>query len=317
MTAPVHHINQSKFVAVISGACEILVTHRETRNTYQTNRSIKTWATYFLLKSLTASPILKDWTSQKEKILVFCKMTENSFRARLAELQQLKLIILQKNRSIKLTSFENAAGILGIDYTGTIKIEYNETLPGKQIFQYYLRAEEIRSNQHKQLKALWYYANKQPLLKDALIQMLKRQLGSDEKQLQKCLTYFQEQLLLLQQNAFKEGSPLLEIIHTFRADINRSVLAIRDHHSYKSAQSVSYMKNVMKKIQLIIVQKVCIESKARARLYIPGEGKRRDAYKYIDARKITAWFLTDQIHFLFKTEQLKSKQNDNEKKRAA
>ena len=306
-------------VAVLAGACEVLVSHRETRNRYQTNRSIKTWATYFLLKSLTKSGILRDWTSQKQSILSYCKMTENCFRARLAELQQLRLITLQKNRSIKLTSFETAADILGIPYDGTIKIEYNENLPGKQIFQYFLRAEEIRSNQHRQLKALWYYAGKQPLLKDALILMLKQQLGSDEKELQKNVTYFQQQLLQLQQNAFKEGSPLLEIIHTFRADINRSVQGMQNHHSYKSKQSVSYMKKVMKKTGIITVHKICIESESRARLYVPATSgtRRRDAYKYIAARKTTAWFLTDQIDFNFNTEQLKAKQNDESKKLAA
>ena len=320
MSTPVYDINQAKkYVAVIAGACDVLVTHREIRNKYQTNRSIKTWATYFLLKSLTASGILRDWTSQKQTILSYCKMTENCFRARLAELQQLQLITLQKNRSIKLTSFETAADILGIAYEGTIKIEYNENLPGKQIFQYFLRAEEIRSNQHKQLKALWYYANKQPLLKDALTQMLQQQLGSDVKQLQNNLSYFQQQLLQLQQNAFKEGSPLLEIIHTFRADINRSVACMKDHHSYRSKQSVSYMKKVMKKMEIITVQKVCIESTNRARLYVPAENgkRRRDAYKYIESRKTTAWFLTDQINFTYNTEQKNPKQNDNEKKRAA
>ena len=246
-------------------------------------------------------------------------MTENCFRARLAELQQLKLITLQDNRSIRLTSFENAAEILGVVYDGTIKIEYNEELPGRQIFQYFLRAEEIRSNQDKQLKALWYYANKNPLLKDALITMLIQQNGCAEKDLRSNLSLFQQQLLKLQQNAFKEGSPLLDIIHTFRADINRSVNCIKDHHTYRSKQSVSYMKKVMQKITIITVEKVCIESTNRSRLYVPAaNGKpRKDAYKYIEARKTTAWFLTDQIKFTFKTEQENAKPKNAEKNRAA
>ena len=289
---------------------------RETRSTYQTNRAIKTWATYFLLKSLTVPGILKNWTSQKQQVLGYCKMTENSFRARLAEMQQLKLIKLYANRNIKLTSYEDAAGILGItDYLGTIKIEYNEKLPGKQIFQYFLRAEDIRGNQDMQLKALWKKASKQPLLKDALTQMMKQELGSDEKMLAKNLTYFQEELLLLQAKAFKEGSPLLDIIHTVRADINRSGRCIKEHHAYKSEQSVSYMKKVMKEMEIITIYKVCIESEARARIYVPAQnGKpRRDAYKYIQARNITAWFLCDQVGFLYKTVPLKQEQNDTKK----
>jgi len=316
---PIHHINQDKkFVAVISGACEILVAHRELRNKYQTNRSIKTWATYFLLKSLTTSGILRDWTKQKQTILSFCKMTENCFRIRLAELQKLNLITLQSNRTIKLVAFEKAAEILGIIYDGTIKIEYDDTLPGQQIFQYFLRAEEIRSNQHKQLKALWYYAGKQPLLKDALITMLIQQNGCEEKDLRSNVSNFQQQLLKLQQHAFKEGSPLLDIIHTFRADINRSVNCIQDHHGYRSKQSVSYMKKVMLKSNIITVTKVCIESTNRSRLYVVVDGKRkRDAYKYIAARQTTAWFLTDQIDCVFKTEQINQTPNEKGKKQKA
>lgn len=244
-------------------------------------------------------------------------MTENSFRARLEELQQLKLIRVQDNRSISLISFESAASILGIDYEGTIKIEYDQTLPGKQIFQYFLRAEEIRSNQQRQLMALWYYSNRHPLIKDALTEMLIKQLGSDQKELQKNLTYFQQQLLLLQQKAFKDGSPLLEFVLTFRADINRSVFGIKMQHSYKSCQSVSYMKKVMKKMEIITIQKVCIESTARARIYIPDGRRRREAYKYIKSTKKTAWFLTDQINFLFKTELVTPKKNEVPKKTAA
>lgn len=245
-------------------------------------------------------------------------MTANCFRTRLAELQQLNLITLQSNRTIKLVSFEKAAEILGILYEGTIKIEYDETLPGQQIFQYFLRAEEIRSNQHKQLKALWYYAGKQPLLKDALITLLIQQNGCEEKDLRSNVSNFQQQLLKLQQNAFKEGSPLLDIIHTFRADINRSVNCIQDHHGYRSKQSVSYMKKVMLKSNIITVTKVCIESTNRSRLYVVVDGKRtRDAYKYIAARQTTAWFLTDQIDCAFKTEQINNTKDEKGKKQKA
>lgn len=305
-----------KQVPILIGAADELVTHRELRNTYSTNRSIKTWSTYFLLKSLTRSGIIKNWQQQKQLLLSFCKCTENSFRARLREMQQLKLISLSKNHSVLLTSYHNAADILGIPYTGLNKIDYNYELPGKQIFQYFLRAEEIRSNQAKQLDALWYYAGKNPLLKDALIQALC-QMGSDGKRLYAEPLYFQQQLLRLQKNAFKEGSPLLDIIHTLRADVNRSVNGIKKTHTYKSAQSVSYMKKVMLQMQIIKVKKVCIESTERSRLYVsvPGEKKKRDAYKYIPSKKVTAWVLTDQISFNY-TSIKNAKQNAKEKQAA-
>lgn len=321
MTAPVHHIDPAiKFVPVLAGAAEELVTHRELRTKYCTNRSIKTWATWFLLKSMTTSGVISTWTDakQKEKILSYCKCTENSFRARLSEMIKLKLVTLTHTRSLLLTSYENAADILGIVYNGTIKIEYNESLPGQQIFQYFLRAQEIRSNQLKQQEALWYHAGKNPLLKDALIQQLI-QMGADRKRLQNDLMYFQFQLLKLQKLVFKEGSPLFDIIHTLRADINRSCNGIKEQHTYKSPQSVSYMKKVMKELKIITVKKESIESPERSRLYVScsplgDRGRKRDAYKWIPSKKVTAWVLTDQISINIKIEQ---KPKQNEKKKAA
>ncbi len=318
-------------IKIITGAADVLVSHRDMRNKYCTNRDIKYWSTYFLLKSLTSSGVIRSWTKQKTFLLDFCKMTENCFRNHLAELQKLKLIKLTKNRTILLTSFETAAEILGIEFTGHTIIDYDTSISGNQIFQYLLRGEEIRSNQAKQLKTLWYYVGKNPLLKDALFTLLVKD-GADKKLLEKDITYFQEQLLQLQQQAFKDGSPLLDLLTTCRADINRGVKCIQEYHTYKSKQSVSYMKNRMVTLQVIKVTKVCTKSPQRSRLYIPANGdnaskttgsfstpsgdggkRHRDGYKYLPATKETAWFLTDQVTHNYKSQQ----QQKNEKKKAA
>lgn len=314
MSSPVVHIAPAKnFVPVLAGAAEELVTHRELRSKYCTNRSIKTWATWFLLKSLSTSGIIQRWTDQRARILDYCKCSENSFRARLNEMAALKLISITDSRSISLASYQTAARILGIPYSGLIKIEYDDTLPGQQIFQYFLRAEEIRSNQVRQTEALWYYAHKNPLLKDALVQQLL-QMGAD-KRVSSDQHYFQLQLLKLQKRAFKEGSPLFGIIHQLRADVNRSCKGIRDTHTYKSAQSVSYMKRRMQELAIVKVSKVCIESTERSRLYVedaPGQRK-REAYKWLPSKKVTAWFLTDQITPAYKTIIPQTKKNEERK----
>jgi hypothetical protein len=313
MSATLHDITHLKLVPVLAGAAEELVTHRELRHSYCTNRSIKTWSTYFLLKSLTTSGVINAWTKQKSELLAYVKCTENAFRARLSEMAALKLVSITSNRSLLLTSYQNAAGILGIAYTGTIKIEYNVQLPGQQIFQYFLKAQEIRSNQQKQTEALWYHAGKNPLLKDALCQQLL-QSGANRKRLAE-QQYFQQQLLKLQQTAFKEGSPLFGIIHTLRADINRSCRGIQKEHGYKSAQSVSYLKKRLTQISLASIQKISIESKERSRLYVqePGEKRKKDAYKWIPAKQVTAWVLCDQLNIQFKTIQQKTIQHEKNK----
>jgi hypothetical protein len=222
------------------------------------------------------------------------------------------LIILQKNRTIKLTSFETAAGILGIDdYKGEIKIEYNEKIQGKQVFQYYLRAEELRNNQYTQITTLWYKANKDPQVKERLDFLLVKEIKSDAKLLRKNVTYFQQQFLLLKEKAFSESPTLLDELSQIgiNPQINRSVTTIQAKHHYKSAQSVSYMKSVMRKNKIITVQKTVVESKNRSRLYVPDPGAAsnksswRDGYKYIPATKKTVWFLCDKIDFSYTSEQ--------------
>ena len=113
-------------VPILIGAADHLVYCRELRNKYQTNRTIKTWATYFLLKALTPSGLIKHWTAQRQRLLSFCKMTENCFRARLNEMKALQLVTITDTRSIRLVSYQRAAEILDIPYEGLIKINYND-----------------------------------------------------------------------------------------------------------------------------------------------------------------------------------------------
>jgi hypothetical protein len=310
--AIIHDMNTVRYVPIMIGAAEELVKHRELRTKYCTNRSIKTWATYFLLKSLTSSGLISQWTEQKQDLLSYCKMNENSFRARLYELKALGLITMEYY-NIRLVSFQKAADILGIDFKGTIKIEYDEALPGKQTFQYFLRAEELRGNMIAQLNAMMFYLEKNPLVK-AQLDVLLIHAGADSTRLNNA-AYFQTQLLKLQQTSFAKGSDHWDIIIQFRADINRSVNGIKENHTYKSAQSVSYMKKQLLAMKIIGVEKVKIESSTRSRIYVPDGTRKRDGYIYNPATKKTSWQLCDQVSF--KYSQTFPKQNESTKRKAA
>lgn len=294
MATALHHIGQRKYVAVLRGAADVLVTHRELREIYLTNRSIKTWGTFFLLKSLSIPGMIKCWTSQKQKILSFCRMNEGSFRTRLREMKAMGLIKISKDLTITLTSFENAAKILGIEYTGTIKIEYNESLPGKNMFHYCLVMDEIRCNQNRQLEAINYKADKNPQLRE-LLEAVMIQHGADCDMLEN-KRYFQQFLLQIQLFYFKTGSDIWSVISQLRGDINRSVYGIKKQYGYKSTQSVSYLKQRLAELEIATIEKTKVESDVRTRLYIPnGEGKRRDGVKYCWKTKRTVLFLCDAI----------------------
>jgi hypothetical protein len=308
MPAVLKHITQSvpRFVPVITGAAEELVGHRELRNKYHTNRSIKTWSCWFLLKSLTSSGKIQRWRTQREFLFEWLQMNEKTFYARLKEMTQLQLITVDEEENIHLVSYDKAAQILEVPYIGLTNIEYNpEKYGGKQVFQYFLRAEEFRYQQQRQRSALLYYLDKNPLLKNDL-HLLMVKYGADGQQLQISGSYFQERLLLLQMRSFKEGSDILQYILTHRADINRGVSRIKDNHNYKSTQSVSYMKKRMLKLQVITITKKKVESSERSRLYIPDGDKKKDGYKYVRRTRQTVWFLTDQISFAYEISKRKT-----------
>jgi hypothetical protein len=300
MTASLKHISllTPTQVPVITGAAEVLVSQRELRTTYQTNRSIKTWSAWFLLKALTTSGKIQKWRSQKTFLLHWLQMNERTFYRRLEEMQQLDLVTVE-NENIQLASYEKAAGILEIAYTTLTHIQYNpDEQKGKQIFRYFITAEEFRFQQQRQLNALIYHLDKNPLLKNDL-HFLMVKYGADGQQLQKSASYYQERLLKLQMQMFKEGSDILSYVLTHRADINRGVNRIKDNHNYKSTQSACYLKKVMAKLNIISITKKKVESANRARIYIPDGDKKRDGYKYCKRTKQTVWFLTDQISFAY------------------
>jgi hypothetical protein len=296
------------YVEVLAGAAEALVSERQLRNTYETNREIKYWSTFFLLRSMTTANKIQNWRGQKSLLLQWVQMSETTFYRHLVELQNKGLITVGHNYDITLVSKQDAAKILGIGYSGTHSIPYNPiTYAGKQVFQYFLRAEEIRHQLERQLYGLLYHLDKNPLLRNDLFLLLERH-GANRERLLQDDKYIQERLLKLQMQCFRHGSDILDYIFSRRADINRSVKRIQKHHSYKGLSSVSYMKRRMADLQIISVRKEAVESLKRARIYMPGEGGRIDAYKWVGRKKTTTWFLCDQLELKYEINEEKKMQ---------
>lgn len=285
-------------VRILKGAPEALVSCRELRNKYETNREIKIWSVFFLLKALTTAPFIEDWKKQRSLLLTWCQMGERTFYFYLDQLKKRKLITIDQCFNIHLTSWEQAAHLLNIVYLGTHSIQYNpEKYEGKQVFQHFLRAEEILSNQTNQHIGLMSKLDKNPTLRDDLMTMML-QLGADRQRLFTDKVYLRERLLQLQLHLFKRGSELCDYSWQARADINRCARTIQEHHHYKAAQSVSYMKRRMFKHGVITVKKVRVISEGRARLYIPDPTKEngfKEGYKWFEDQKQTALILCDQI----------------------
>ncbi|MFC0772417.1 hypothetical protein [Terrimonas alba] len=300
-----------KDVRVLIGAPELLVARRNTYGAgskYQTNRQIKYWSTWFLLKSLTTSSFIQHWTSQKKFILAWVQMGERTFRQHLKWLAKENLLIHDSSNpnSIRLVNFEDAAKKLGIEYTGTFRVsyDYKKNKYAKQTFQYLIRTEEFEYHKQRQAKAIMRKLEQNPALKKNIIYCIG-QMGADYERLMSDPAYFIGRLLLLQVKMFKEGSEFLNYIMDLRADVNRGVILIKRHHGYRSSQSVSYMKRKMKEFGYAVIRPRAVESDVRSRFSVPvTEGTpdqdvlkdgRRNGYIWIPTKKVTVWRLCDQV----------------------
>jgi hypothetical protein len=303
MNTPANHTAPLS-VPILIGAPAALVGCRELRNKYMTNRDIKTYAAFFLLKTLSTTGVIQEYENQMGVILPLIQCNKQTAAARVKEMAALglcKLTIVEVSNNcylttIHLVSYKEAAAKLGIKYNGLINIIYDQEKKGNQIFQYLIRTVEIADNAATQLEAIHYKLNKNPLLKSNLMHLLMQQ-GADEKKLHTSRLYFQKRFLLLQQQAFKDGTELEAVIYALRADTNRSAGTIKSHHCYKSAASVTYLKKRMQDLKLITVTRMITESDCRQRLYRDGG----DAYKWAKGRKITLLRQCDQIEVKVQT----------------
>lgn len=286
-------------VRILIGAPQVLVKRRDFKIQYQTNNEIKYWSTWFLLKALTTTGYIQEWTSQKAYLLVWLQMGEGTLRSHLQWLQSKKLLSIDRlSHSIKLIKYRHAARIMGINFNGTYEVSYNPSKQhGKQAFRYVLTMEEFKINQEDQLAGLFHKLDKNPSLKQALILLLEKE-GCDSGRLVSDREYFAERLLQLQIRAFKDGLGLLPLIFSVRADLNRGVKKIKEHHGYRSQQSVSYLKRCMFRSGVIAVKKIAAVSTDRSRIYIPDDRDQtivKDGYKWLPGKKQTALFLCDQV----------------------
>lgn len=305
-------------VYILDGSPEALCSERCLVNKYETNRLIKYISDYYLLKALTTSGIIQNWRSQRQLVLSWLQMNEPTFYNHVKQLRQLGLLTVDRHFNITLVSYRKAAEILNIPYAGTTGIPYNPFKhEAKQSFQYFLRVEEFRTRKEDQLNGLMYNLDKNPLLKNDLAWLMVHQ-GANPERLATDPDYYQQRLLRLQINSFRHGSEILEYIFTRRADIERSVNRIKEDHHYKSARSVSYLKKKLRELKLVNIEKVCVKSLKRVRIYVPDATKKkgaRDGYKWLLKAKETAWFLCDQISIIYQPQKA-FRRHESEKKAA-
>lgn len=246
-------------------SCRQLVTR------YNTNQVIKALDTWLVLKAEAPGSLIQHWNNQKERLLQLAKCSESIFRHRISMLRDLKLINYDRNH-IRLCSWDQLAGILDIDITKKLTLEYkiNDT----QKIHQWLIATEIQDNQSRQAYMILKQVNKNPelnmILTGALIQF-----GADRNRLNDS-GYFLSMLKALYLQDFIQASDIHETLIDLRPDTNRGVKKMAAAWKAKHAMTITYWKRVLQKSGIIDISKLQVQSQQRIRnkhckvLWLPG-----------------------------------------------
>lgn len=264
---------------IIQGLSRKIVSDRELRTAYKTNRVIKYYGFYCALKSITTSGLIQDYPSQLEYICEVTKRSKSSFYTYIKECIELGLI--QKNGAdLRLSSWNMVMERFGIRDKVFTEFEY-DTEKKEQTPEYYLVSAEIGENQHYQAKNVAKEILHNPQIKDLL----------NEK---KIGTQTVARLQRLQVQTFVNGTGgserIYNIIHSLNADVQRSVPKLRRAFNFKSNMSVGYMKAQLKKRGFAEVSGRLLKSSQRMR-------KNRNQYHtgWDDVTKESTWQLPDAI----------------------
>lgn len=213
------------------GLASFIVAQREMRNTYNTNRAIKAYGFFAALKTITESGVVKDYNKQ---ITAIADITKKSRAGVFNYISYCKLMGLLKVRSgnIYLSSWQKVVEAEDCPYSGMFTTLQYDTINPKQTPEYLIYAAEIKENQDRQTSAvIKQIENNLPLA---------QVLGVGQSVSVKHV----EQLHNLQVFTFVNGKSEndYQLIHSVRADNNRTARTLRVAYGFKSRRSVKYLK---------------------------------------------------------------------------
>lgn len=257
-----------------------IITNRKTRNKYQTNRILKPICTYFLLKSLTPSGVIREYT--KLPLLEVLNVSKATFYKQIKELESLKLV-RRVGDSLIMCSYERMIEMFDL-VRGTQNITYINYTPKFKF--YHLVEGSILFNSQREIKRV--IENK--IKSNAeLVEHYKQTLSITTN-----ATEFQAALLQKQIQNFqqldKEALAESFVTELINADTNITARNIRKRFGLKSYKSVAYLKTKLHKCGIAKVVKRSYMSTQRC----------RKAYQYVEwnaEAKATIWRLPDAINF--------------------
>jgi len=265
------------------GFASYLVRQREQRSVYQTNRAVKVYGFFSLLKTITSTGIIKNYHQQITDISQLTKRSTSSVYAYIGHCKKLGLLTTE-GRNIQLTGWK--AIINKHDecvYTPIYTTLQYDPANELQTAEYMIYAAEIAENQQKQTKAVIKSIGNNLLLAEAL-NVKQTTTKKDVETLQR-----------LQVLTFVSGKtdPDYELIHSLNADVQRTAKTLRKAYGMKSRRTVKYLKKQLIKRGIAKVEKRLLQSPDCSRV-----NKSTYYTGYNPANKNTFWKRPDSINLL-------------------
>lgn len=237
-------------VKVHTDLLNFAVQGRNLVNRYKTNRTVKVVAFYALLKTVTTTGVIHNYTEQPE-LRKLTKYSRNGFKDLVKDLVETGLATITCN-NLKLTSWQAAVETIGQQYTPEFTyIDYN-TENNTKLYYYFLPAE-IAAKKAKQEQIAIQRLKENSTLKQATDSLISKLYKIDPSILTD--QQYLDAVYQIQVQQFTSGTLTGEVMK-FNPDCNRSASKLKQDWKFDSTLSITYWKRKLQKLGLIVVENV-------------------------------------------------------------
>ena len=219
-------------------------------NRYNTNRTVKVIALYALLKTVTSTGVIHNYTEQPA-LRKLTKYSRNGFKDLVKDLVNTGLATVTCN-NLKLNSWQKAVELTGQQYTPDFTyIDYN-TENNTKLYYYFLPAE-IAAKKAAQEKIAIQRLKENSTLKQATDSLISKLYKVDPSILTD--QQYLDAIYQIQVYQFTSGTLTGEVMK-FNPDCNRSASKLKQDWQFKSTLSITYWKRKLQQLGLIMLEKI-------------------------------------------------------------
>lgn len=215
------------------------IKNRELKTKYQTNTDIKCLALFYLLKNVSQTSIIKDYSKNLQSILTYTGLTQGTFYTHLNKLVNCGLIT-KNSKNLVLSDFKTLFSMYGVEEGATpITINYD---PNTHKFVHLLEFATIADNIYRQKLVIKKKLQKSPYTLEILERYAKQQTTA-------------RTLATAQKHAFVNGSEELNTLFFINPNVTITWKRLLKEFNFKSYKSVSYLKRKLQKNNIVTIEK--------------------------------------------------------------